>query len=106
MNDARVVTNLRKVEAVSVQARLLLGTGEDGDPGCGASSSQGVGGASNKVRRRKVVIDEERVCRVCHKRLGGSVISAFPDGSVVHLGCQGRRDEELKKFLNAPVAVR
>ncbi|KAK5095706.1 Vacuolar morphogenesis protein 6 [Exophiala xenobiotica] len=105
MNDARVVTNLRKVEAVRVQARLLLGTGEDGDPGA-VTSSGGMSEAASKGRRQKIVIDEERVCRVCHKRLGGSVISAFPDGSVVHLGCQGRREQELRSASGSPVVVR
>ena len=95
MNDARVIANLRKVEAVRVQARLLLGGGKDGDPGAKSSVEGNLSEAVAKGRRRKVVIDEDRVCRVCHKRLGGSVISAFPDGSVVHLGCQGRREQEL-----------
>ena len=106
MNDARVVTNLRKVEAVRVQARLLLGMGEDGDPGATLRYGEGVSEAANKGRRRKVVIDEERVCRVCHKRLGGSVISAFPDGSVVHLGCQGRREQELRSAAGSSIVVR
>jgi len=105
MNDARVVTNLRKVDAVQVQARLLLGTGEDGDPGSAVASSDDVNEAASKGRRRKIVIDEERVCRVCHKRLGGSVISAFPDGSVVHLGCQSRREQELRKISGSSVVV-
>lgn len=34
-----------------------------------------------------MVIGEERVCPICHKRLGKSVISVFPDGQVVHYGC-------------------
>ena len=68
--ESKVVAGLRKVEAVRAQAGLLLG---------------------EKGRQRKVRVDEERVCPVCHKRLGGSVISVFPDNSVVHLGCQSRR---------------
>lgn len=68
--ESQVVAGLGKVEAVRAQAGLLLG-------------EQG--------RRRKVRVDDERVCPVCHKRLGGSVISVFPDNSVVHLGCQARR---------------
>ena len=68
--ESKVVAGLRKVEAVRAQAGLLLG---------------------EKGRQRKVRVDDERVCPVCHKRLGGSVISVFPDNSVVHLGCQSRR---------------
>jgi Vam6/Vps39-like protein vacuolar protein sorting-associated protein 39 len=70
MNESMIVASLRKVDAVRVQAALQLGEGIKS------------GGRSRKVR-----IDEERVCGVCHKRLGGSVISVFPDKSVVHLGC-------------------
>ncbi|EXJ85356.1 6-phosphofructo-2-kinase/fructose-2,6-bisphosphatase [Capronia coronata CBS 617.96] len=78
MNDSMVTAALRKVEAVRVQAALLLG---DGAP---------TGGRGRKVR-----IDEDRVCGVCYKRLGGSVISVFPDNSVVHLGCAVRKQNEL-----------
>lgn len=96
MNDARVIANLRKVEAVRVQARLLLGSGRDGDPGARQSPGEVLSDAAATGRRRKVIINEDRMCRVCHKRLGGSIISAFPDGSVVHLGCQARREQELQ----------
>jgi hypothetical protein len=62
MNDSMIETGLRKVEAVRVQAALLLGDG-----------------AQTGGRGRKVRIDEDRVCGVCYKRLGGSVISVFPE---------------------------
>lgn len=69
MNESRVVTGLRKTEVVSAQAELLLGEGG---------------------RNRRVLVQEERVCGVCHKRLGGSVVAVLPDNSVVHYGCLGR----------------
>ncbi|KAL1961927.1 hypothetical protein VTN77DRAFT_756 [Rasamsonia byssochlamydoides] len=75
VNEARIVANLRKVQNIKTQAQLMLGEGLPGE---------------NKARRRHVTITEERVCRICHKRLGGSVISVFPDNSVVHLGCANR----------------
>lgn len=75
VNQTRIVAGLRKTELVTSQALLLLG---DGVPG-------GQGG-----RNRRVVIAEERVCGVCHKRLGGSVVAVLPDNSVVHYGCLGR----------------
>ncbi|KAH8903993.1 hypothetical protein BR93DRAFT_883671 [Coniochaeta sp. PMI_546] len=75
VNETRIVAGLRKTELVTSQALLLLG---DGVPG-------GQGG-----RNRRVVIAEERVCGVCHKRLGGSVVAVLPDNSVVHYGCLGR----------------
>ncbi|KAF3925713.1 hypothetical protein AA313_de0205398 [Arthrobotrys entomopaga] len=43
-----------------------------------------------EAKKKAVVIGEERVCPVCHKRLGKSVISVFPDGQVVHYGCASR----------------
>ncbi|KAF8460228.1 AvaB protein [Kalaharituber pfeilii] len=45
------------------------------------------------LKARKVVIGEARVCPVCHKRLGRSVVSVFPDGVVVHYGC-GVKEKE------------
>ncbi|PQE26179.1 vacuolar sorting 39 domain 1 protein [Rutstroemia sp. NJR-2017a BBW] len=75
VSESRIVTGLRKSEVVSAQATLLLG---DGLPG-------GHGG-----RSRRVVVSEERVCGVCHKRLGSSVIAVLPDSSVVHYGCLAR----------------
>ena len=75
VNEAKVVSGLRKSEVVSAQAELLLG---DGIP-------DGNGG-----RNRRVIVSEERVCGVCHKRLGGSVIAVLPDNVVVHYGCLNR----------------
>lgn len=75
VNESRVVAGLRQTELVASQALLLLG---DGVPG-------GQGG-----RNRRVVISDERVCGVCHKRLGGSVVAVLPDNTVVHYGCLGR----------------
>ena len=76
MNESMIVAGLRKVDAVRVQDDLLVGNGIQGG------------------RSRRVRIDDERVCGVCHKRLGGSVISVFPDNSVVHLGCANRKQAE------------
>ncbi|KAK3943557.1 hypothetical protein QBC46DRAFT_446904, partial [Diplogelasinospora grovesii] len=78
VNEMRVVAGLRKTQLVASQAVLLLG---DGIP-------RGEGGQGG--RNRRVVISEERVCGVCHKRLGGSVVSVLPDNSVVHYGCLNR----------------
>lgn len=75
VNESRVVAGLRETEFVASQALLLLG---DGMP-------SGQGG-----RNRRVVITDERVCGVCHKRLGGSVVAVLPDNSVVHYGCLSR----------------
>ena len=74
VNETMVVAGLRKAGLIATQASLLLGDG-------------GVGGGG---RNRRVIINEERVCGVCHKRLGGSVVAAMPDNSVVHYGCLSR----------------
>ncbi|KAI1371731.1 SPX domain-containing protein [Hypoxylon crocopeplum] len=76
ISESRIVEGLRKTQLVNTQALLLLG---DGIPG------------GQSGRSRRVVIGEERVCGVCHKRLGNSVVAVLPDNSVVHYGCLGRR---------------
>lgn len=75
VNETRIVAGLRGTGLVASQALLLLG---DGTPG-------GQGG-----KNRRVVISDERVCGVCHKRLGASVVAVMPDNSVVHYGCLTR----------------
>ena len=75
VNEARIVAGLRKSEVVSAQASLLLGDDTAG---------------GNGGRNRRVVVPEEKVCGVCHKRLGRSVAAVLPDNSVVHYGCLGR----------------
>ena len=34
-----------------------------------------------------MLVPEERVCGVCHKRLGASVVAVLPNDEVVHYGC-------------------
>jgi Vam6/Vps39-like protein vacuolar protein sorting-associated protein 39 len=85
VNTARVVAGLRKTQLVSSQAALLLGDGVVGNPNIEDYREQPQAG-----RNRRVVIGEDRVCGVCHKRLGGSVVAVLPDNSVAHYGCLGR----------------
>ncbi|KAL3874849.1 hypothetical protein ACJMK2_037811 [Sinanodonta woodiana] len=35
----------------------------------------------------KVVITDEKICRVCKKRIGGSFFARYPNGIIVHYGC-------------------
>lgn len=81
VNQTRIVAGLRRAEAMRTTAALL---GEENlDTGNGAPrTAPGMGG-----RSRHVVVSEERVCGVCHKRLGRSVVSVLPDNSVVHYAC-------------------
>lgn len=76
--ESRVVEGLRKTLLVDTQATLLLGEGS-------VTTDSGGGG-----RNRRVVVGEEKVCGVCHKRLGNSVVAVLPDNGVVHYGCLGR----------------
>ncbi|OAK97976.1 hypothetical protein IQ06DRAFT_327513 [Phaeosphaeriaceae sp. SRC1lsM3a] len=77
LNEERIVAKLRGVEKAAVIERVLLGEGKVGRDG------RVVAGGLN----RRVVIDEDRHCAVCHKRFGGSAIRVYPDNSVVHSGC-------------------
>ncbi|CAG8949163.1 hypothetical protein HYFRA_00004785 [Hymenoscyphus fraxineus] len=78
VNESRIVVGMRKSEVVNAQAGLLLGD----------RIQNGKGG-----RSRGVFVEKEKVCRVCHKRLGGSVIAVLPDNGVVHYGCLNRADK-------------
>lgn len=79
VNEGRIVAGLRATEYVATETLLKLG---DGIPG-------GQGG-----RNRSVVVTDERLCGVCHKRLGGSVVSVMPDNGVVHYGCLNRATQK------------
>jgi Vam6/Vps39-like protein vacuolar protein sorting-associated protein 39 len=68
MREEAIMARLRGVEKLDVEAKLLL-----------------------KERNRRVVVGEERVCGVCHKRFGGSAIRVYPDDTVVHYGCLRNR---------------
>lgn len=63
LNETRIVANLQKVRNIKTQAHLVAGEGSDG----------------KSTRARHVTITEERICGICHKRLGGSVINVFPE---------------------------
>ncbi|KAK4153895.1 hypothetical protein C8A00DRAFT_43272 [Chaetomidium leptoderma] len=62
VNETRVLAGLRKTALFASQSLLFLGDG-------GGGGGQGGGGGGG--RNRRVVIGEERVCGVCHKRIGG-----------------------------------
>lgn len=63
INEGRIVAGLRSTVAIIEEAKLRLGDGV----------ARGNGG-----RNRRVVITEDRVCGVCHKRFGGSAIKVLP----------------------------
>lgn len=61
--ESRIVAGLRSTRMISEEARLRLGDNIAG---------------GNGGRNRRVVITENRVCGVCHKRFGGSAIKVLP----------------------------
>jgi len=77
LNEERIVAKLRGVEKAAIIETVLLGEGKIGRDG------RVIPGGLN----RRVVIDEDRHCAVCHKRFGGAAIRVYPDNSVVHSGC-------------------
>ena len=62
--EGQVVAGLRKVVDLEDDAKLRLGAGRN---------------RGSLGRNRNVVITEERVCGVCHKRFGGSAIKVLPE---------------------------
>ncbi|KAI8934949.1 hypothetical protein NX059_008616 [Plenodomus lindquistii] len=78
LNEERIVARLRAVEKASIEAVVLLGDGKVDRDG------RTIAGGLN----RRVVIDQDRHCAVCHKRFGRAAIRVYPDNSVVHSGCQ------------------
>lgn len=85
VNETFVVKALREAELVSTEARLRFG-----DPSKVVPWGVAPGGM-----HRQVVIGEERVCRVCHKRLARSVVAVLPDDGVVHYGCLKRAQAQV-----------
>ena len=63
VSESRIVAGLRKTLDFTEEANLRLG---DGLPN------------GRRGRNRSVVITEDRVCGVCHKRFGGSAIKVLP----------------------------
>lgn len=50
----------------------------------------GVHEALVRARQRRHVVDQERACGVCHKRLGAGVLVALPSGVLQHYTCYQR----------------
>ncbi|TIA88198.1 hypothetical protein E3P99_02716 [Wallemia hederae] len=68
-----VTANIRKAEDTRLAAKLV------------------------DLESRFVVVDDNRICPECKKRLGNSVISVHPPrGQVTHLGCKDRFNEKLQ----------
>lgn len=93
VNESRIVAGLRKTLDFAEESKLRLGEGLSD---------------INRGRNRCVIITEDRVCGMCHKRFGGSAIkilseyvfmapflsfkptNQFSSNAVVHYGCSVR----------------
>jgi len=79
LNSERIVARLRGVQKAAVEAAVVLGEGKT----MGRDGRVEPGGLN-----RRVVVDQDRHCAVCHKRFGRAAIRVYPDNCVVHSGCQ------------------
>ncbi|KAG5360245.1 Vacuolar morphogenesis protein 6 [Yarrowia sp. B02] len=80
-NQLRLRTSLEKVYAVSVEEDYL------------------------ETRAQSVRVTDSRMCQICLKRLGHSVVSVFPDLTVVHYGCANAYQEILDRKSARPLTV-
>ena len=64
VNEGRIVAGMRSTLAFNEEAKLRLGDGIR---------------RGNDGRNRRVVVTDDRVCGICYKRFGGSVIKVMPE---------------------------
>ena len=64
VNESRIVAGLRNALAFNEEAKLRLG---DGLP------------EGNAGRNRHVLVTDDRVCGICYKRFGRSVLKVLPE---------------------------
>ena len=88
VNEGRIVAGMRSTLAFSEEAKLRLGDGVRG---------------GNDGRNRRVVITEDRVCGVCHKRFGGSAIKVMPE--YVQLSNPLKQSTQLTRGDNSNTVV-
>lgn len=80
--EEAIMASLSSVEKTAWEAQWLLG----GDMEPETPKTSTIAG-----RNRRVVLGENRLCSVCHKRFGRATARVFPNGDVLHYGCSDRR---------------
>ena len=50
-----------------------------------------------KVKQRVVALTFDRACCICHKRMGGAVSVAYPNGSLAHYLCYKRATQQQQQ---------
>ncbi|KAI7299017.1 hypothetical protein KC315_g17807, partial [Hortaea werneckii] len=94
LRTEQIVKGLESVRRANTERKCLLGEDKFADMGL-------KGG-----RNRRVRITEEDLCRVCHKRFGASAVRVYPDNTVVHYGCAGKKSGEDGRLGSTSVSGR
>jgi len=100
--EEAVVAALAAVDKSDWEAALMLGE----EPG-GADVETTPGErekAAGRGRMRRVIVDERRVCGVCGKRFGRAAVRVWPNGEVVHYGCDSRGTEGMNTGVGIGVS--
>lgn len=95
VRETSIVSALCGVERAAAERALLVGEEKTLDLDNLDALSFGVEGKAvgasgndvSKGRSRRVVLGEERMCAVCHKRFGRAALRVWPGGEVLHYGC-------------------
>ncbi|KAI6847384.1 hypothetical protein KC332_g2305 [Hortaea werneckii] len=94
LRTEQIVKGLESVRRANTERKCLLGDDKFAD--------MGVKGGRN----RRVRITEEDLCKVCHKRFGASAVRVYPDNTVVHYGCAGKKSGEDGRLGSRSVSGR
>ncbi len=91
--EEAIVAALAAVDKADWEAALMLGE-EPGTVAEGENTMEEKRRAAGRGRMRRVVLDERRTCSGCGKRFGRALVRVWPNGDVVHFGCDGRMEGE------------
>jgi len=100
--EEAVVAALSAVDKSDWEAALMLGE-EPGGPDVETTPGEREK-AAGRGRMRRVIVDERRVCGVCGKRFGRAAVRVWPNGEVVHYGCDSRGAEGMNTGLGIGVS--
>lgn len=77
-----IMASLTSVEKTAIESDLFLGN----ELLVGTLKTMPAAG-----RNRRIILGENRLCNVCHKRFGRAAARVFPNGEVLHYGCSDTR---------------
>ncbi|KAF2859454.1 hypothetical protein K470DRAFT_258940 [Piedraia hortae CBS 480.64] len=82
--EMEMVKALQGLQQINADRRLLIGPD--------ATVEEGRRGG----RDRRIRITEDDHCKLCHKRFGASAVRIYPDDTVVHYGCVGKKPSNIR----------